>query len=148
MSGKTYRLPTAAEWLRAALGDDGRIYPWGNAPPDHTRAAFALHEDADAVPPPVGMFPAGASPFGVLDMAGTVVEWSGSTTASGQPVHLGGCYSCEAKYLNPRYLMSMDLTPASATSRDYGDLGFRCVSDEACLAPQTHHETTAPCEGQ
>ncbi len=129
LSGRTFQLPTVEQWMRAALGDDGRIYPWGNDPPDRSRAAFSVCEDEYAVPPPVGIFPAGASPFGVLDMAGTVFEWTSSTKDDGQPFHLGGGCSCEEKYLNPRYLMSMNLTPASEDSRMYYDLGFRCVKN-------------------
>jgi formylglycine-generating enzyme required for sulfatase activity len=72
VTGKAYRLPSEAEWEKGARGTDGQIYPWGNEWDPKRCNSFegGLKEIT-----PVGAYPEGASPYGLLDMAGNVWEW-------------------------------------------------------------------------
>jgi len=89
-TGRRWRLPTEDRWEKAARGPDGHRFPWGN---EFDPGLLNSHDGGPFDTLPVGRYPAGASAFGVLDMAGQVFEWTETLAGNrGQAVVKGGSW--------------------------------------------------------
>ncbi|CAN5379661.1 hypothetical protein BH11MYX1_BH11MYX1_31880 [soil metagenome] len=89
LAGEPRRLPSGLEYEKAARGPDGFAYPWGNDF-DPTKLDSAVGGPGDTVP--VGQYATGASPFGVLELAGNVFEWTSAPFSGGKRTVKGSAW--------------------------------------------------------
>ena len=113
-------LPAEEQWEKAARGTDGRLWPWGNEPPTAEHCNFNSNVGDTT---PVGRYsPKGDSPYGCVDMAGNVREWTASWYTEGQTRALrGGAWNNDDQFSRVAYRYYSD------PRLRYNYVGFRVV---------------------